>query len=133
MRSICPQAETPKRGNGVLIGRWWQKNRRAPADSKLPIPGLCFRHSPPTSGLVMDLKFSTFSEHRKCHDRFQSLLALGKDTRFYTQLQDEFDKYSLWADSVGATHPPSSSRSLDHRLRNASPYKQEVSTRPSGP
>ena len=74
------------------------------------------------------MESSTFDEHRKCRDRFQSLLAHGRDTGFYDQLRDEFDKYSLWADSVGATHPPTSSHSLDHRLRYASPYKQEVST-----
>ncbi|KAK0617699.1 hypothetical protein B0T14DRAFT_274438 [Immersiella caudata] len=71
---------------------------------------------------------TVFDTNSVCNSRFLSLLAAAEEAHhpLRTRLLDEFDKYSLWADNVGAIHPPSSSRSLDHRLRHASSYKQET-------
>jgi len=79
------------------------------------------------------MALSICDKHKKCCAQFQSLLGYlkneGHDT-LHGRLSDEFDKYRIWADSVGAVHSPSSSRSLDHRLRFASPYRKEVSEHP---
>jgi hypothetical protein len=79
---------------------------------------------------------SICEKHKKCCAQFQSLLGYLKNdgqNSLHGRLSDEFDKYRIWADSVGAVHSPSSSRSLDHRLRFASPYREEVSTHPGIP
>jgi hypothetical protein len=69
---------------------------------------------------------TVFNSHAICNSWFRSLLASADEAHLpiRAQLLDEFDKYSLWADNVGAIHPQSSS--LDHRLRYASAYRQEV-------
>jgi len=73
---------------------------------------------------------SIFDAHKSCYTALQLLsLEVKKvsDGPFYSRLRRELDKYTLWADSVGAIHPEDYTLSLDHRLRYASSYKKEVS------
>lgn len=80
---------------------------------------------------AIGMAVSIVGKYKICRSQFQSLLAfLKQDSQdtLHSGLGDEFDKFCIWADSVGAVHPPTSSRSLDHRLRFASPYKEEVSS-----
>jgi hypothetical protein len=74
--------------------------------------------------------------HAECYFSFEELIDIIPNPvrRFGDQLklnqvQDEFDKYKLWAGNVGAAH--SGKRydiSLDYRLREASFYKTQVSS-----
>ena len=72
--------------------------------------------------------------HSKCYLAFDELiLALEAPTRDFggqipiLEVQDEFDKYKIWAGNVGAAHEGKTSQlSLDYRLREASFYKAQV-------
>ncbi|KAH0432729.1 hypothetical protein CcaCcLH18_06305 [Colletotrichum camelliae] len=63
--------------------------------------------------------------HQKCDQHFKSVCdASHTSDKFQMELQDEHDKYTLWAVNVGAGHPDR--WSLDYRLREASLYQSEV-------
>lgn len=73
--------------------------------------------------------------HAKCYFSFEELIeALKSPARDFqcpvrlNQVEDEFDKYKLWAGNVGASHSGKRYEiSLDYRLREASFYKDQVS------
>jgi hypothetical protein len=73
--------------------------------------------------------------HSKCYYSFEELIvAIQNPVRNFdsqlrlSQVQDEFDKYKLWAGNVGAAHWGKRYEiSLDYRLREASFYKTQVS------
>ena len=73
--------------------------------------------------------------HAKCYLSFEELIETMKnpvrdfeDQMPQYQVQDEFDKYKLWAGNVGASHSGKRYEiSLDYRLREASFYKNQVS------
>ncbi|KAK2053218.1 hypothetical protein LY76DRAFT_582142 [Colletotrichum caudatum] len=66
------------------------------------------------------------ARHQACNEHFKKLCKAATESgRFVLDLQDEFDKYSLWAGNVGAGHPDK--LSLDHRLREASIFRHEIS------
>lgn len=72
--------------------------------------------------------------HAKCYFSFAELIeAIKKPVRDFrgqlplNQVQDEFDKYKLWAGNVGAAHSEKRFElSLDYRLREANFYKNQV-------
>ena len=77
-----------------------------------------------------------------CHSRFEKLVltvaTCGNNNESNRQKQlkeveDDFAKFKLWAGNLGAAHSGKTyAISLDYRLRQASFYKQQVSTlRPS--
>ena len=73
--------------------------------------------------------------HAECYFSFEELIAaIQNPIRDFHgqvslgQVQDEFDKYKLWAGNVGAAHSGNRYEiSLDYRLREASFYKGQVS------
>jgi hypothetical protein len=75
--------------------------------------------------------------HEICYFSFEELIeAVQHPVRDFhqqltvSQVEDEFDKYKLWAGNVGAAHSGKRYEiSLDYRLREASYYKIQV--RPS--
>jgi hypothetical protein len=72
---------------------------------------------------------SIAQRHNDCHFAFQKLCKVAqlKGSIQYRNLLDEFDKYSLWAGNIGATHSGKTYKlSLDYRLREASLYKEQV-------
>ena len=71
--------------------------------------------------------------HAQCYFSFQELVeTIQSPARSFpgltlSQVQDEFDKYKLWAGNVGAAHSGKRYEiSLDYRLREASFYKTQV-------
>jgi hypothetical protein len=72
--------------------------------------------------------------HAKCYFSFEELVTATqnpasnlKDQVPLGQVQEEFDKYKLWAGNVGAAHSGKRYEiSLDYRLREASFYKTQV-------
>lgn len=75
---------------------------------------------------------SIAESHTVCVDLFAALLSVIKQhptshPLLETDVQDEFDKYSMWAGNVGAAFSGQNyRRSLDYRLREASFYKEQV-------
>ncbi|KAF2811608.1 uncharacterized protein BDZ99DRAFT_277880 [Mytilinidion resinicola] len=75
---------------------------------------------------------SIAESHTTCVDLFATLLSVIKQhptsyALLETDVQDEFDKYSIWAGNVGAAFSGQNyRRSLDYRLREASFYKEQV-------
>jgi len=41
-------------------------------------------------------------------------------------IEDEFERYRLWAGSLGAFHPSDDTRSLDYRLRDAATVRKRA-------
>lgn len=74
--------------------------------------------------------------HARCYRAFEELLdALQSPSRDYKdqlstgEVEEEFQKYSIWAGSVGAAHSGKSYQiSLDYRLRESSFFKETVSS-----
>jgi hypothetical protein len=72
--------------------------------------------------------------HAKCYFSFEELVTAiqnpasnFKDQVPLGEVQEEFDKYKLWAGNVGAAHSGKRYEiSLDYRLREASLYKTQV-------
>ena len=73
--------------------------------------------------------------HVECYFSFEELIAAiqnpirdFRDQVSIGRVQDEFDKYKLWAGNVGAAHSGNRYEiSLDYRFREASFYKSQVS------
>lgn len=73
--------------------------------------------------------------HATCYFSFEKLIETIKNpVRDFqgqlplNQVQDEFDKYKLWAGNVGAAHSGKRFElSLDYRLREANFYKNQAS------
>jgi hypothetical protein len=76
------------------------------------------------------------NHHRKCYTSFsQLLLAIQQPAHPFreqitlSQASNEFDRYKVWAGNVGAAHGGRNYHiSLDYRLREASFYKDRVSS-----
>jgi hypothetical protein len=74
--------------------------------------------------------------HAKCYFAFEQLIvARQHPVRDYEdqlplkEVQEEFDKYKIWAGNVGAAHSGKRYEiSLDYRLREASFFKEQVLT-----
>jgi len=72
--------------------------------------------------------------HAKCYFAFEDLIeAIKNPVRDFhhqmtlKQVEEEFDKYNLWAGNVGAANSGKRYQiSLDYRLREASFYKSQV-------
>lgn len=68
--------------------------------------------------------------HRACLETFQVLhgiTELQPDIPTYKELENQFDRYKVWADNVGAGHTGRKYEySLDYRLREASFYRDQV-------
>lgn len=83
----------------------------------------------PSSRLCIVLHWTAMAvslahRHASCYQAFASVVA----TAHYGSLQEEFDKYTLWAGNVGAAHSGRTYQlSLDYRLREAPFYKDQVS------
>lgn len=71
---------------------------------------------------------SLAESHAECYIAFQELCEAEQGSeRCHSYLLDEFDKYRLWAGNVGVAHSKETYKlSLDHRLREASFYKDQV-------
>ena len=71
--------------------------------------------------------------HDKCDKSFQDLIStLAAPARdFGDQISTAgvtkvYGRYKVWAGNVGASHGPEKRISLDHRLRDASFYRDQV-------
>jgi hypothetical protein len=71
------------------------------------------------SGLIADL--SRAVTDIRCDDTIHE-----QDRVHQSVLQDNLDRFKLWAGSLGALHSPSDPRSLEHRLRKAPQVKTRV-------
>jgi hypothetical protein len=71
------------------------------------------------SGLIANLRRAVIEIH--CDD------TIHEQDRFHQSvLQDNLDRFNLWAGGLGALHSPSDPRSLEHRLRKAPQVKTRV-------
>lgn len=67
--------------------------------------------------------------HNECQRSFEELCqsARMQEHELTEQLEDELDKYKVWASNVGAAHSgPTFRYSLDYRLREATLFKDQV-------
>jgi hypothetical protein len=71
------------------------------------------------SGLISDLERAATDIH--CDDTTHELNQIHQSI-----LQDNVDRFKLWAGSLGAFHPSSDPRSLAHRLRKAPQVRSRV-------
>ncbi|KAL1631839.1 hypothetical protein SLS56_004201 [Neofusicoccum ribis] len=75
------------------------------------------------------MSVSLAQRHADCWQAFtDSCDSASESTAHHENLQEEFDKYRLWAGNVGATHSGKTYQlSLDYRLREAPFYREQVS------
>lgn len=72
--------------------------------------------------------------HRQCYENFVQILANLRPSRHrfqdsisFADVSNELDRYKLWSGNVGAAHDgPNYRLSLDYRLREAPPYKEQI-------
>ncbi|KAL0261610.1 hypothetical protein SLS55_003040 [Diplodia seriata] len=81
-----------------------------------------------TNHLGLDMSTSLAQHHVHCYQAFTRISAeVPVSTAHHDSLQDQFDKYKLWAGNVGAAHSGKTYQlSLDYRLREAPFYKEQA-------
>jgi len=64
------------------------------------------------------------AQDRECRNAFENIRGLTRDN---ARVQLQYDRYKIWAASVGASHCGASyTKSLDYRLREAPQYREQV-------